>query len=203
MRGWWWKSRPKKSNRHFDFFGGIIITHRRSYDDCDWGRGVCGWLGDKNCDRKNHTIFDFFGCDFRHPISPHQQFWEFKILKTVWQRRNITNSRVLRLRWVNCWKCWMKTQYCEFEDPAIAMGEIGWRKSLLKKLKTSVWFFLATIFVTQFPPLQSQDPLNSRYCVFVQHFWEFVFNFFGRNFHHPITPPQIAIPSNSQYCVSV
>ncbi len=33
--------------------------------------GVCGWLSDENHSRKNQTdVFDYFGRDFRHPISP-------------------------------------------------------------------------------------------------------------------------------------
>ncbi len=79
-----------------------------------------GKLGDENRSWKNQKHrFDFFGHDFRHPTTHTlplpfaiiagpsnsqycvfvKQFREFKILKNVWQRWNIVNSRVLRLQW--------------------------------------------------------------------------------------------------------
>ncbi len=46
--------------------------------------GVCGWLGDENCDRKNRTdVFDFFGRDFRHLISPINSFENLKFSKMM------------------------------------------------------------------------------------------------------------------------
>ncbi len=68
-------------------------------------------------------------------------------------------------------KCWTKTQYRKFEGTVIAMGEIGWRKSWPKKLNW-LFNFLAAIFITQFLCIAIAGPSNSRYCVFIQYFWE-------------------------------
>ncbi len=117
-------------------------------------------------------FFHFFSSDFRCPISliaiagPWnlqycffvQHFWEFKIFKNEWQRCNIANSRDLRLWWVNSQNCWTKIQYHESEDLVIAVGGNWVTKITAEKIKNVSSIFSATIFVTQFPPLQSQDP---------------------------------------------
>ncbi len=73
-----WKLWPQKSNRRFWFFFGLIfVTHQGfcDYFDGGGGGGVCRWLGDENLDRKNWTnVFNFFGRDFRHPISHINSF---------------------------------------------------------------------------------------------------------------------------------
>ncbi len=52
---------------------------------------------------------------------------------------------------------------------------IGWQKSQLKKLKTPVWFFRRDFrhSTTVPPPSNCTGSSNSRYWVFVKHFWEF------------------------------
>ncbi len=83
----------------FDFFDAIFVTHREFSMIAMREGGVCGWLGDKNRDwKKSKWRFQFFQWWFPSPHFPHQQFWEFKILRTVWRRRNIANSMVLRLQ---------------------------------------------------------------------------------------------------------
>ncbi len=98
------------------------------------GRSV--WLGDENCNRRNRTyVFNFFGGDFCQLIFLHCQFWEFKILKTVWRWCIIANSSILRLRW----------------------GETGWWKSA-EKIGNVSSILSTLIFVNQFLPSQLQDP---------------------------------------------
>ncbi len=63
-------------------------------------------------------------------------------------------------------KCLTKTQFYEFEGPAIAMGEIGWRRSRANK-----W---------------NSDQKNQKRR----------FDFFGHNFCYPPTPIAITGPSN-------
>ncbi len=103
----------------------------------------------------NFVVFDFFWTQFlssTHPSPSH-----CRTLKLAKLHLHQTFLKIL-----NSQKCWTKTQYCEFEDPGLAMEgnwmtkivtkkienkfskllmeEIGWRKSRSKKLKTSVWF---------------------------------------------------------------
>ncbi len=66
------------------------------------------------------------------------------------------------------------------------MGEIGWWKSCLRKSKMSVRFF-GCDFHHPISPIAVAGLSDSWSCVFVQHFWEFVFNFFGCDFCHPIS----------------
>ncbi len=125
----------------FDFFAAIFVIHRVSCDDRDGGGWSVGWLADENRDQKNRTdVFNFFGRDFCNLIFL-PTVWEFKILKTVWRRCNIANSRVLRLRWVNSQECWTMMQYRKLEDSVIAMGGNWFTKIAAKKSATSVWFF--------------------------------------------------------------
>ncbi len=50
----------------------------------------------------------------------------------------------------------------------------GWvTKIATEKIELTFSIFFAAIFVIQFPPIAIAGPSNSRYCVFVQHFWEF------------------------------
>ncbi len=52
----------------FDFFGVIFITHRRSFDDCDWG-GQCvgGWVA-KIATEKMKLTSQIFSAQFSSPI---------------------------------------------------------------------------------------------------------------------------------------
>ncbi len=69
----------------FVFFGAIFVNHRGSCDDCNgevrWGGGsmcVVGWQKSRT---KKLNRFRFFRPWFLSLNFPHQQFWEFKILK--------------------------------------------------------------------------------------------------------------------------
>ncbi len=189
------------------------------------------WLNVGKCKKKNPTnfvVFDFFGCNFRHPLPPHNyrtiEFTIFRLRQTFFK---IVNSQ----------KHWTKTQYGEFEGAAIAMwgnwrtkiaaaiamGEIGWRKSLPKKSNWRLRFFsrdfrhpISPITIAGFAILRLRQTvlriLNSKNCwwgklVDENHDrknWKRQFDFFSRDFCQP--PPPITIiagPSNSRYWIFI
>ncbi len=141
----------------------------------------------------NFVIFEFFGRNFRHllhtppPLHHNCRTIEFAILRLHQTFLQIFNSQ----------KCWTKTLYPKFKGPAIAMGEIGWRKLRLKKSNWPIQFFQPWFSSPKspLPQSQSQDsrfcdivsssnifenlhnaiarPTNLRYCVFFKQFWEF------------------------------
>ncbi len=106
----------KKSIDSFDFFGTLLVPNRGSCDDCNWGRGECvgGWEMKITTKKIEPTFSIFSAAIFVIQVPPFtiagtsnsrywvfvQHFWEYKIYKNVWRRRNIVNSRALRLWWV-------------------------------------------------------------------------------------------------------
>ncbi len=117
----------KKSNRRFWFFWRDFRHPSRVLRWLRWGGGVCGWLGNENRDQKNQTdIFDFFGCEFRRPVSSHRnrRTLEFAILRLC--------PTCLRIK--NFQKCLTKMQYSESESPAIVKdGEGVWMPKIPAK----------------------------------------------------------------------
>ncbi len=84
-----------------------------------------------------------------------QHFWELKIFKTVWRRRNITNSRVLRLWWRSGWrklrpkKNWRLRSWSAFLWCLPTLSQTGW------------WSRLASFDAIKLPGLSSTPGLLS------------------------------------------
>ncbi len=149
--------------------------------------------------------YDFFGCDFRHPVSPINSFENLKfsklfdkdaisqirgscdcdgeILKSVRRRYNIMNSRVLCLRWG---------------------GGIGRQKSWLKRSKTSVRFFPPRFSSPNFSHLNRRTAEFAILCLHLT-FLRIYFRFFRPRFSSSNFPSPLAItgPSNSRYCIFI
>ncbi len=155
------KSLPKESNWRFSFRCDFHHPSRVLWW-LRWERRECvgGWVT-KIVTKEIKPTFRFFWLWFLSPNFPHQQFWEFKILETVWWRRNIINLRVLRLRWVNSQKCYMTTQYCKFENPAIAM-ERNWVTKIATKKIGKQFDFFGHDFRHRIFPIAIAWPLNLR-----------------------------------------
>ncbi len=194
------ENRSWKNQTNVFYYFGSIFCHPSSV--LWWLRfGGRMWLGDKNDNQKNRAyVFDIFLAMIfvtQFPPPFHQQFWEFKIIKTVWRRLKIANSRVVRFLWVNSQKCWTKTQYHEFWGSCDCDGGGGWgiewQKSWMKKLKMSVRFFWPRFSSPNFPRFNRRI-LESWYCVFVQHVWEFVFIFLVVIFVIQFPPLQLLDP---------
>ncbi len=95
------------------------------------GRGRIGWQKLRPKNRKRQ--FDFFGCDFRHPIPPSpKQSSQDPRIRDIESSSNIFGNILITITGSS------KMQYREFEGLAIMMG---WRrrgtKIAEKKLKTS------------------------------------------------------------------
>ncbi len=142
--GWLGDENRNRKNRTgvFDFFGVIFITHRGPVMITTGRRSVwvIGWR--KLRPKKSTDVFDFFGCDFCHPVSFHRNCRTFKFA--------ILRFRPTFLRIKNFEKCLTKTQYCEFDGPAIVMrrGGSGWQKLPPKKWKMTKSIGFSLTFTT-------------------------------------------------------
>ncbi len=190
-----------------------ILQIRGSSEDCDWGGGLMKIVAEKI-----KPTFSIFLARFSSPIEGPARiaigggecvgglvmkivtekikpFSIFSLVIFVTQFPPIISFQNLIFS-----KCLTKTQYREFEDPAIVMGGNWVMKIVAEKIENVSSIFLATIFVTEFPPLQLQDP-EIRDIVYSSNILRICFQFFSHDFCHPISPITIAGPSNLRYCV--
>ncbi len=111
--------------------------------------GLCGWLSDENRGWKIENVSSIFSSTILiagpsnswHCVFV-QHFWESKIFKNVWRRRNIANSRVLRLWWGG--------------------GVVGWRKFWPKKIKH---YEVSLLFFDVYQHLAELDDETNRPCL--------------------------------------